>query len=371
MKFDWLVVGAGFTGAVFARCMAERHGARVLVMDRRDHVGGNAYDEFDSHGVMVHRYGPHLFHTSSEEVWLYLSRFTEWRPYMHRVLGLVDGQWVPIPFNLTSIERLFPREMASRLQDKLVRAYGFGARVPILTLREHSDDDVRFLANFVYRKVFENYTRKQWSRAPEELDPSVTARVPILVSNDDRYFQDTYQAMPAEGYSVLFRRLLAHPRIQMLLNAPYKELAASVAYERMLFTGRVDEYFDFSLGSLPYRSLRFDFRTLLQDRFQTAGTHNYPGDTSYTRITEQKLVTGQDLPGRTTVIYEYPQPHVEGENEPYYPVPQPANRALFARYEELAARDAAKVVFAGRLGGYQYYNMDQAAARALALAERV
>jgi UDP-galactopyranose mutase len=371
MKFDWLVVGAGFTGAVFARCMAERDGARVLVMDRRDHVGGNAYDEIDGHGLMVHRYGPHLFHTNSEKVWGYLSRFTEWRPYMHRVLGLVDGQWVPIPFNLASIDRLFPRELSARLQDKLVRAYGFGARVPILTLREHPDEDLRFLADFAYRKVFENYTRKQWNLAPEELDPSVTARVPILVSNDDRYFQDTYQAMPARGYSALFRELLAHPRIQVILNAPHQDVAAAVPHERVLFTGRIDEFFGFRLGALPYRSIRFDFRTLWQDRFQTVGTHNYPGDAPYTRITEQKLVTGQELPGRTTVVYEYPQQHAEGETEPYYPVPQPANGELFGRYQELAAREAPQVVFAGRLGDYRYYNMDQAAARALTLAEQV
>jgi UDP-galactopyranose mutase len=369
MKFDWLVVGAGFTGAVFARCMAER-GARVLVMDRRDHVGGNAHDEANEHGVVVHRYGPHLFHTNSQKVWEYLSRFTQWRPYMHRVLGMVDGQWVPIPFNLTSVERLFPKQMAERLQDKLVRAYGFGARVPILTLRESGDEDVRFLADFVYRKVFENYTRKQWELAPEELDPSVTARVPVLVSHDDRYFQDTYQAMPRDGYAALFRKLLAHPRIQVMLNAQHAEVADAVPHERVLFTGRIDEYFGFRLGPLPYRSLDFRFETLMQDRFQAVGTHNYPGDAPYTRITEQKHVTGQEVAGRTTVVYEHPQAHVEGHNEPYYPIPQPANRALHARYEELAAREAGHVMFAGRLGDYQYYNMDQAAARALVLADR-
>jgi UDP-galactopyranose mutase len=367
MNFDWLVVGAGFTGATFARVMAER-GRKVLVADVRQHIGGNAYDEYDDHGLLIHRYGPHLFHTNDLQVWSFLSRFTEWRPYMHRVLALVEGMWVPVPFSLSSIERLFPPALAGELTDRLVRAFGFGTKVPILKLRESLDPQLQFLARYVYEQVFLNYTRKQWGLSPEELDPAVTARVPIVVSRDDRYFQDTYQAMPAAGFAALFQRMLNHKNIKVLLNAHHTEVMGSVSAERVLFTGRIDEFFNQRFGALPYRSLRFEFQTLNVDRYQQVATHNYPNNNAFTRITEMKHISGQVSAGVTTLCTEYPLDYAAGENDPYYPIPRSVNRVLYDQYQRLLTSEAANVVFAGRLGEYQYINMDQAVARALALA---
>ncbi len=370
MTFDWVVIGAGFTGATFARVMAER-GAHILVVDHRQHVGGNCYDQHDEAGILVHKYGPHVFHTNDADVWTFLSRFTAWRPYMHRVLALVDGQWVPIPFNLRSLEQVLPAGLASEVVDKLVRAYGYGARVPILTLRQNEDAQLQFLAEYVYDRVFNHYTKKQWGVGPEELDSSVTARVPVLVSRDDRYFQDTFQAMPGQGYTALFQRMLDHQHIKLLLNVHHTELPHELSSKRTLFTGRMDEYFGARLGALPYRSIRFAFEWLKQDQFQTVATHNYPKDYAFTRITEAKRLSGQAAAGGTTICLEYPQAWVPGENEPYYPIPRADNRALYERYVSMAREEAPHVVFAGRLGDYQYYNMDQAVARAIALAKSV
>lgn len=368
MKYDWVVVGAGFTGCTFAREMAER-GLSVLVVDRRSHIGGNAYDEVDANGILVHRYGPHIFHTNSDRVWNYLSRFTDWRPYFHHVLGYVDGKWVPVPFNLDSIRAVFPSRMADRLIERLIDVYGFGAKVPILKLKDGGDPELAFLANFVYRKVFENYTRKQWGVAPEQLDPSVTARVPIVVSRDARYFHDTYQAMPREGYSALFQRLVDHPRVRVELGRDH-DFGARVGGVRTLFTGMIDEYFGFRFGALPYRSIRFRFESLDLGRYQAVGTHNYPDNNDYTRITEMKVLSGQEGAKGTTLCLEYPEPHSMGVNEPLYPIPQAQSRDLYRRYADLAEKEGSDVIFAGRLGEYQYYNMDQAVARALALVDQ-
>jgi UDP-galactopyranose mutase len=366
VSFDWVVVGAGFTGCTFAREMADR-GASVLIFDRRDHLGGNAYDEIDSNGVLVHRYGPHIFHTNSSRVWEFLSRFTEWRPYFHHVVGYVDGKWVPIPFNLESIEAVFPAQMASRITERLIETYGFGAKVPILKLRDSGDEGLALLANFVYRKVFEDYTRKQWGVAPDQLDPSVTGRVPVVVSRDPRYFHDTYQAMPRQGYTALFRSLVDHPRIRLELGCGF-EAGSSGGNARVLFTGMIDEYFGYRFGALPYRSIRFKFDSAPLRRFQSFATHNYPSNNDFTRITEMKVLSGQEALPATTLCFEYPEPHESGVNEPLYPIPQAQTRELYRRYAALAETEAADVVFAGRLGEYQYYNMDQAVARALALA---
>jgi UDP-galactopyranose mutase len=367
MKVDWLIVGAGLTGSTFARVMAER-GRKVLVIDVRQHIGGNAYDEYDTSGVLIHKYGPHLFHTNDARTWSFLSRFADWRPYMHRVLALVEGKWVPVPFNLTSIERLFPGALASEVTDKLVRAFGFGAKVPILKLKESNDPQIQFVARYVYEHVFVRYTRKQWGIEPEELDPAVTARVPVLLSRDDRYFQDTYQAMPAAGFTPLFQRMLGHKNIKVLLNAHHSEVLGEVAAERVLFTGRIDEFFGNRFGALPYRSIDFQFQTLNVERYQEAATHNYPNNNSFTRITEMKHISSQKIPGVTTLCTEFPMDYAAGANEPYYPIPQPKNRALYEQYACLREREAPNVIFAGRLGEYQYINMDQAVARALALA---
>jgi UDP-galactopyranose mutase len=366
VKRDWIVVGAGFTGATFAERMAAA-GKRVVVVDRRSHIAGNAYDSRNVHDILVHRYGPHIFHTNSAVVWDYLSRFTKWRPYEHRVLGLIEGKLVPIPFNLNSLAALFSDADAQRIQTSLVGQYGFGKNVPILKLRESEDRDVSDLADYVYRSVFEGYTIKQWQLRPEELSPGVTARVPVSISHDDRYFQDTYQAMPAEGYSAMFERMLDHPNIEVQLDVDWKMSNAIAGDARILFTGAMDELLDYRFGPLAYRSLRFEEKTLREVQHQPVGTINYPNNYEYTRVTEQKIITGQKAP-MTTLVTEYPQPHEPGKTIPYYPIPREENQLLYARYTAAIQTEYPQVCFAGRLADYQYYNMDQACARALKLA---
>jgi UDP-galactopyranose mutase len=370
MNTDWLIIGAGFSGSVLAERIATQLGQRVLVVDQRDHIGGNAYDEYDQHGVLVHRYGPHIFHTNAKHVWDYLSRFTEWHSYQHRVLGVIDGQNVPIPFNLNTLYALFPESYAAKLSALLVDTFGYNVKIPILKLRESSDGDLKFLADYIYTKVFENYTQKQWQLRPEELGAGVTARVPIVISRDDRYFQDTYQGMPTQGYTALFRRMLAHPNIRVLLNTRYQDVMTEINYQRMVFTGAIDEFFAHKHGELPYRSLNFVFRHEYNRVKQAVATVNYPNEYDFTRITEFKHMTGQRCEG-TTWIEEYPQPYQRGKNDPYYPIPKEEYKALYRRYEEEAAQIKDRVIFAGRLADYQYYNMDQAVARALSLFSRL
>ena len=364
--YDWIVVGAGFTGAVVAERVASQLDQKVLVVDRRDHIGGNAYDLKAEHGILVHKYGPHIFHTNSEKVWHYLSRFTAWRPYEHSVLGEIDGKLVPIPFNLDSLEALFPAKEAQRLSGLLVETYGMEKSVPILKMRENGGA-LKSLADFIYAKVFENYTLKQWSLRPEELDPGVSARVPVRISRDGRYFQDVFQAMPLEGYTAMFTRILDHPNITLALSTDYKNVPDGGA--KVIFTGPIDEYFGYAFGALPYRSLRFDFHAKPQARVQPVGTVNYPNEHAYTRITEFKHLTGQESDS-TVLVEEYPQAYEIGKNEPYYPIPTPGNADKLKPYLAAARALEGKVWFAGRLGDYAYYNMDQACARALALFEK-
>jgi len=371
MKVDWLIVGAGFTGAVLAERIASQLDKKVLVVEKRDHIAGNAYDYYDEQGVLVHEYGPHIFHTNAQHVWDYLARFTQWRPYYHQVLGVVDGHQVPIPFNLNSLYSLFPSRYADKLTEQLLAKYGFNVKVPILKIREESggNDDLKFLADYIYKNVFHGYTLKQWDLLPEDLAPSVTARVPIYISRDNRYFQDSYQGLPQRGYTALFRQMLQHPNIKVLLNTDYREVLADIQYQRMVYTGPVDAFFEHMHGELPYRSLRFEFAYSEAETYQPVGTVNYPNEYHYTRITEFKHLTGQRCLG-STYVTEYPQPYVRGENIPYYPIPKDEYRALYRQYEEEVKKLAGKVLFAGRLADYQYYNMDQAVARALSLFEK-
>ena len=366
MAPDWIVVGAGFTGATFAERMATA-GRRVRVVERRAHIAGNAYDEINQSGILVHRYGPHIFHTNSDVVWRYLSGFTKWRSYEHRVLGLIQGKLVPIPFNLDSLAALFPAPAVMQIEGALVSEYGFGKKVPILKLRESKRAEIRDFANYVYRNVFEGYTIKQWQLRPEELSPSVTARVPVSISRDDRYFQDIYQTMPLDGYTAMFERMLNHPNIEVILECDWKYPGAQISDTQILFTGAIDEFFDYRFGPLAYRSLRFEEHTLRKAQHQPVGTVNYPNDNDYTRITEQKILTGQRS-AVTTLVTEYPQPHVPGRTIAYYPIPRDENQLLYAKYAALAQAEYTHVHFAGRLANYQYYNMDQACARALMLA---
>ena len=368
MNVEWLIVGAGLTGSVLAERIASQLGQKVLVVEQRDHLAGNAFDRYDEHGVLVHQYGPHIFHTNNRQVWNYLSQFTAWRNYHHRVLGVIDGRLAPIPFNLNSLSALFPSYYADKLAGLLIEQYGFGVKVPILKLRENPSSDLKFLADYVYEKVFKHYTQKQWDLAPEELDPAVTERVPILISRDDRYFQDVYQGMPALGYAELTRRLLNHPKISVLLNTPYRDIASEIKPARLIFTGAIDEFFDYQYGELPYRSLNFKFYHQQSESIQSVATVNYPNEYDYTRITEFKHLTGQRCFG-TTWIEEYPQAYRRGENDPYYPIPKAENQALYHRYQTQAEQQRGRIFFAGRLADYQYYNMDQAVARSLTLFE--
>ena len=379
--FDCLVIGSGYAGSVAAREMAERGGRRVLVLERRGHVGGNAYDCLDEHGILIHKYGPHIFHTSERRVFDYLSRFTGWRDYQHRVVANVHGRFLPVPFNLTSLHMAFPKEKAARLEDKLLSAYSANARVTILSLRENTDPELREVADYVYENVFVHYTMKQWGQLPEEIDPATTARVPVLLSRDDRYFQDPYQGMPLEGYTPLFQRMLDHPRITVELGVDARErMALEDGVIRLdgepfagpvIYTGEVDELFSFRFGHLPYRTLDFDFETLEVDRFQPTATVNYTVSEDYTRITEYKQLTGQVVPGRTTIMKEYSRAYTGSPGEiPYYAVISPENNALYGRYRDLAG-GFSNLHLLGRLAEYKYYNMDAIALRALTLCDGI
>lgn len=367
--YDWLIVGAGYTGAIIAERLVTQSGKRALVIDRRDHIAGNAYDRRNEAGVLFHQYGPHIFHTNAQVVVDYLSKFTEWLPYEHRVLGSIDGRLIPIPFNLTSLQILFPKAEADRLATILIDAYGMDQKVTILKMRESPIQGVRDLADFIYENVFLGYTTKQWGLSPEELSPSVTARVPVYVSYDDRYFQDKFQNMPKHGYTKMFEKILAQKGVDVSLNTDLRDVTDEITYDRLLFTGAIDEFFDFELGQLPYRSLDFDFQTYHQKRHQAAGQINYPISHDFTRITEMSYLT-QEWSDVTTVAIEYPIAHIPGKTVPYYPIPRDENQELHNRYVELANREASNVTFAGRLGDYKYYNMDQAVGRALSLFEK-
>ena len=359
--FDAVVVGAGFAGSVLAERLASQLGQRVLVVDRRSHIGGNAYDHYDDAGLLVHRYGPHIFHTNSADVFAYLSQFTEWRPYEHRVLASVDGLLVPIPINLDTVNTLYGlRLTAPELDDFFASIAEPRARV-----RTMEDAIVSQVGRDLYLKLFRNYTRKQWDYDPSELDAALAARVPTRKSRDARYFTDSFQAMPKHGYTRLFERMLAHPKINVLLNADWREVESLFDHERLVYTGPIDEFFDFRYGSLPYRSLEFRLETHDTERFQPAAVVNYPNEHPYTRVTEFKWLTGQEH-RKTTVVYEYPR----AEGDPYYPVPRPENEELYKEYKALAAtRD--DVTFVGRLATYRYYNMDQVVAQALAAFKRL
>lgn len=363
----WLVVGAGLTGATLAQRIAEELDEEVAVIDRRAHVGGNACDEYDSHGVMVHGYGPHIFHTNDEGVFRYLGRFTDWRPYEHHVLAEVNDRLVPVPFNFNSLHLLFPTAEARDFERLLTETYGAGASVPILRMRETLNARIRRLADFIYENVFYGYTKKQWGLAPEALSPSVTGRVPVRLSRDDRYFQDRFQAIPRQGYAAMVLRMLRHRRIRLSLGVDFRDLGPALRPQRVIFTGPIDEYFDCMHGRLPYRSLRFEMRHQRgRGTAQPVAQVNYPNRHAYTRITEFKLITGQVCDG-TTLAAEYPGEFRPGINEPYYPVPREENTVLYRKYDAEAAKLAGSVIFAGRLGEYRYLNMDQAVARALML----
>ncbi len=355
--FDYLVVGAGFAGATIAERLAAHSGKKVLICDKRPHIGGNAYDHFDDAGILVHRYGPHIFHTNSRDVYQYLSRFTEWRSYEHRVLASVDGQLLPIPINLDTVNRMYGTSYTSSELEEFFKSVA----EPVEHVRTSEDVIVCKVGRELYEKFFRNYTRKQWGLDPSELDATVTSRVPVRTNQDDRYFTDTYQVMPLQGYTRMFERMLTHPNIKILLNAHYREVENEIPHREVIFTGPVDEFFDYRFGRLPYRSLDFKFETRDVPVAQPGPVINYPNEHAYTRVTEFKYLTGQEH-AKTTLVYEFSK----ADGDPYYPVPQPQNAALYRKYQDLAELTRG-VHFLGRLGTYKYYNMDQVVAQALTL----
>jgi UDP-galactopyranose mutase len=359
--FDYLVVGAGFAGSVIAERLARSSDKKVLLVDRRPHIGGNAYDHYNDDGLLVHKYGPHIFHTNSRDVFDYLSRFTEWRPYQHRVQAWVDGQLLPIPINLDTVNRMYGLNLTSFELD------GFFAKVaePRESIRTSEDVIVSKVGRELYDKFFRNYTRKQWGMDPSELDAQVTARIPVRTNRDDRYFTDTYQAMPKYGYTRMFENMLDHDNIKILLNTDYREIEDVIPYREMIYTGPIDEFFDCRFGKLPYRSLQFAFETVDKEWCQPVAVVNYPNDHAYTRVTEFKHVTGQVHP-KTSLVYEYPM----AEGDPYYPVPRPENTELYKQYHALAEQTSG-VWFVGRLATYKYYNMDQVTAQALTVYKKI
>ena len=359
--FDYLIVGAGFAGSVLAERLASQADKKVLLVEKRNHIGGNAYDCYDDAGVLIHKYGPHIFHTNSADVFAYLSQFTAWRPYQHRVLASVDGQLVPMPINLDTINRLYGTSYTSFTLEEFFASVA-EPRDPV---RTSEDVVVSRVGRELYEKFFRNYTRKQWGLDPSELDAAVTARVPVRTNRDDRYFTDRFQAMPLHGFTKMFERMLDHPNIKVLLNCDYREVRDVIPYKHMVYTGPIDEFFDTCYGKLPYRSLDFQFETVPVAQQQQVAVINYPNDYAYTRVTEFKHLTGQEH-AKSTLVYEYPK----AEGDPYYPVLNTTTAEIYKRYKALA--DATPDVhFVGRLATYKYYNMDQVVAQALAEFERI
>lgn len=379
IMYDCIIIGSGIAGAAAARVLAEEQGKKVLVLEKKHHIGGNCYDGKDEYGILVHWYGPHIFHTGNEEVYEWLSRFTDWYAFGHEVVARVGDKLLPVPFNLNTLKMVYGEEKAAVLEKKLVDTFGFGARVPILKLREQQDEDLRAIADYVYENVFLRYTMKQWGQTPEEIDPAVTGRVPVVISYDNRYFGDKYQGMPRDGFTPMFEKMLAHPNIEIRTNTNAKDalvisekegkvlLEGQEFHGTVIYTGPVDELFDCRFGRLPYRTLSFDFEHYDKPDYQGHSVVNYTVSEDYTRITEFKYLTGQKADS-TTIVKEYPFAYTGAEGEiPYYAIMNEENNALYRKYADLAAQ-IPDFHLLGRLAEYKYYNIDAMAAKAIALA---
>lgn len=380
--YDSIVIGSGIAGSTAARRLAEEKGHKVLVVEKRNHIGGNCYDRPDAYGILVHEYGPHIFHTNMEDVFAYLSRFTEWTLYEngHQVVASVDGRLIPVPFNLNTLHMVFDSHMADELEQKLIRAYGEGSRVPVMKLRENPDPQIQKIAQYVYENIFLKYTMKQWGQTPEEISPEVTGRVPVLISYDNRYFQDKYQGVPKHGFLEMFVHMLEHENITVRTGVDAKELLEfrehgiyleGQRFEgNVIFTGALDELYDLKYGRLPYRSLRFDFEHYAHDDFQNGhSVVNYTVSEDFTRITEFKYLTRQENTDGTTIIKEYPFAYTGADGEiPYYAIMNPENEALYQRYRKLA-QQYPNLYLLGRLAEYKYYNIDAMTKKALELAD--
>jgi UDP-galactopyranose mutase len=366
-KIENLIVGAGFSGATLARKLAEA-GQKVVVIDAKDHLAGNAFDYRDKNGIMIHKYGSHIFHTNSEKVWKFMKKFTDFNTYMHKVIGVIDGIETHIPFNFNTLYDVFPQSFAKRLEQKLLDVFEINTKVPILEFQKQDDDDLKFLANYVYEKIFLHYTTKQWGVSPEGVDGAVTARVPVYLSKDNRYFQDKYQGIPLEGYTKVVERMLDHKNIKLKLKTEYKDVKSS-EFKRVFYTGSVDEFFDYKYGQLPYRSVHFKFETHDKEYYQSNACVNYPCNYDFTRIHEYKYYL-DDKTKKTVIAKEYSEFFELGKNERYYPIPHPDNTVLYEKYKKEAEK-LENVYFLGRLGDYRYYDMDKAILRAIELYEEI
>ncbi len=374
--FDYIIVGGGFAGSVLAERIANELDKKVLIIEKRNHIGGNCYDE-RVENILVHKYGPHLFHTDFKEVWEYLSNFTEWDIYHHKVLAFIDGKKVPIPFNFNTLYEVFPNEFAKRLEKKLLENYEYNSKVPILELKKSDDKDLKFLADFIYEKIFVNYTAKQWGMRPEEIDGSVTARVPVFIGRDDRYFNDKYQGVPKEGYTKLFQNMLNNPNIKIMLNTDFKEVIKLEDKKicflnqefkgKLIFTGMIDELFDYKFGELPYRSVDMKFEIIEKEYFQKTATINYPNNYDFTRITEFKHIHPIET-NKTVILKEYPQEYIKNQNTPYYPIFTEENQEKYNKYFEYS-KVFENIILVGRLAEYKYYDMDDIIKRALEVFE--
>ena len=377
--FDSVIIGAGVAGCVAARDLAES-GRKVLILEQRDHIGGNCYDEKDEHGILIHKYGPHIFHTKEQKAYDYLSRFTDWYAFGHEVVANVHGKLIPVPFNLNTLHMVYEQEKADALEKKLIDAFGLESRVPILKLREHEDPEIREIADYVYENIFLHYTMKQWGQTPEQIDPAVTGRVPVLISHDNRYFQEPWQGMPLHGYTLMFEKMLDHENITVEIGVDARSRVTfsegSVSLDGQAFTGDViytgplDELFDCRFGRLPYRSLRFDFEYYDKPDYQGHSVVNYTVSEDFTRITEFKYLTGQQAEG-TTIVKEYPFAYTGAAGEiPYYSIANEANQMLYEQYRGLVEH-IPNVWLLGRLAEYKYYNIDAMVLKALELTDKI
>ncbi len=362
-----LVVGAGFSGAVIAERLASQLGEKVLVIDKKDHIAGNSYDYFDENNICIHKYGSHIFHTNNEKVWQYLKQFTSFNTYMHRVVALIDGIETYIPFNLDTIYDVFPSTLAKKLEEKLLTKFEYNSKVPILEFKKQADKDLDFLANYIYEKVFLSYTQKQWGVSPDEIDGAVSARVPVAISRDSRYFYDKYQGIPLEGYSTVIKKMLDHKNIEVRLNTEFNKVKGD--FKRIFYTGSIDEYFDYKFGALPYRSVNFEFHTMDIEFYQCNSVVNYPNNYDFTRIHEFKHYL-ENQSEKTVIAKEYSEAFEPDKNERYYPIPDTKNQELYEKYISVAKKQE-NLYFLGRLGDYKYYDMDKAIERALNLFEGI
>ncbi|QJD96565.1 UDP-galactopyranose mutase [Mucilaginibacter robiniae] len=361
--FDFLIVGAGFSGSVFAERIASQLNQRVLIVDQRDHIGGNAFDYYNEAGILIHKYGPHWFHTNDKGVFSYLSAFTDWHYHYHRVKSYVDGTLVPIPINLDTLKLLYGLNLQSPAE---VQAYYDQVKIPVKTPTNSEEVVTSQVGEDLYNKLFKGYTLKQWGIPPKELAASVAGRIPVRTNRDDRYFTDSYQGMPKHGYTAMFKKMLSHPNISIMLQTDYRTIINEISHKKLIYTGPIDSFFDYKYGKLPYRSLRFEHETLNQEQYQSHQQINYPNDYDFTRVVEWKHAT-QQKSQVTTITREYPMP-AEGGMEKYYPIPKEDNHLLFRKYQEEADK-LDHVVFCGRLADYKYYNMDQVVARSLKIFE--